>query len=103
MKRFNGARPMEEIIENFKAHQFDVDMRSWDKGDDWLVFRFGNIAGTIIHNCLVSPWNGRFICNPDGRLDPEGMYNELDEDMDGIPWYDELLTMIYVPNEGESK
>lgn len=103
MKKFNGTRPMEEIVRNFKAHGFQADMDRWNRGDDWLVFRFGRIEGRPIANCLVCPFNGRFICNPDGRLDPEGMYNELDEDMDGIPWYDGLLDMVYVPAEGEAQ
>ncbi len=99
MKKFQGTRMMSDLIDQFESHAFATDRREYDnQGSDFIAFRNGWIGTKFIVLCLVYPWNGRFICNPTGRIGEH--VTERSEEMEGTSWYDELLSMIYIPEGG---
>lgn len=99
MTQFQGTRTISDLIEQFELHTFETDRREYDsRYSDFIAFRNGRIGTKFVRLCLVCPLNGRFICNPTGRIGEH--VTESNGEMEGTSWYDELLSMIYIPEGG---
>lgn len=105
MEKNRRPRTLEQIIRNFADHLFSVERSGYDEGlDDMVAFRDGVVAGNFIWTVLYNPANGHFICSRTGTEIRKEWITEESERMQGTPWYDELLGMIYCPEEkGEDK
>lgn len=105
MKKNRRPRTLEQIIGNFADHLFSVERSGYDEGlDDLVAFRDGVIAGSFVWTVLVNPLTGHFVCSKNGTETKKEWITEESDQMQGTPWYDELLGMIYCQDEeGENK
>lgn len=102
MNKVVKVKPLEQMCRCFSNHFFYVDTERYDQGlDDMIVFTEGVIAGLFVWTVLVNPLTGHFVCSKDGTETKEEWITEKSEQMQGTPWYDDLLGMIYCLTEEE--
>ena len=96
-KKFKGNRAL-PFIEQRLALSKDItdnywDQSNWDNGGDWVAFGFEFDA--IRYDVVFNGFNGHFVVRtPSG----DTVTHESDE-LDGTPWYDFLLNLVYEPLE----
>ena len=92
MKKFNGNRELEAIIEDAKIKGWTVDIENFEKGSDWiylrdLTVRFKQIAFNVV--------NGSFyVYEP---FSESATAHHLSTEFDNEVWYNEILELLYEP------
>jgi len=85
MKKFAGNKTLAQIKAQCKAAGIEFDDSRYKKGDDHVAIRS---PGVMV---LFSSFNGRFFGNT-----PDGQEFSSDDELDGTPWFDRLLSFFYV-------
>jgi len=91
MKTFTGTKPLKKIKAAVKKNHWPWDQKKFDAGSDWLTFGFIG-SDSKCREVVFCSFNGKFIVKGD---DGKSLLTESSSEMDGTPWYDELLDFIY--------
>ena len=91
-KMYGGLRPRFLVQRRIKKNGGQWDETKYvNEGSDWTTCSF--IHEGVEREFIYSSWNGKFLVRqPDGSI-----ITEEDGEMDGVPWYDFLLDLIYEP------
>lgn len=89
---YTGNKTLEEI----QAKSNHWDQSGWERGEDWINIEF-KILGELRH-VLYNGFNGTFITENKGK-----MVTECNTELDGEPWYSELLGILYTSEDKNSK
>jgi hypothetical protein len=85
MKKFIGVKSLEQIKEQCIACGVEFSGKVSRKGSDFILLRSPKA------HVLFSAFNGRFF-----GVTPNGIRFSSDDDLDGEPWFDQLLAFFYV-------
>jgi hypothetical protein len=92
MKKFSGARELDEIIKLAKEKGFDIDRTQFDKGGDWIWLR--DMDGRMVQ-IKFNVCNGWFyIYTPASGDKPWATH--MSSELDDNPLYSEILDLLYV-------
>lgn len=86
-RMFSGNRTLTEIKRRVLAKRGQWNQSGYDDGGDFIVFHYQG------KKVLYNAFNGRFMIQRSGPL---GFITEASTDLDGVPWYEELLDLLYV-------
>lgn len=94
MQTFKVRRKFDELVTLAKEQGWEVDTAEHDQGGDGIWLR--DMEERLLQ-VRINTFSGRFVAyNPGGLAG-----TELSESLDGEPWYDGILHLIYVPEDGE--
>ncbi len=89
-KTYSGNRPLEDIkrdVLKAKGYWHDLNFKG---GGDYVSFGYKG------RNIAYNPLNGTFIVRAEAKTEKfNGLVTERSIEMDGTPWYDELLNLLY--------
>lgn len=86
LKKFKGHLTRKQVIKKAPAKGWTVNSDQYDIGSDWLIVFVTLADRPDIDRVLYAPFSGRFI----------GDGFSSDSELDGQPWFDELLNFFYV-------
>ncbi|MEY8352549.1 hypothetical protein AALB39_04240 [Lachnospiraceae bacterium 54-53] len=97
MKKYKGNRKYDDICRLMKEQGMEVDTKDFDNGGDFMNFKgsWHNLPLTIVSNTF----NGQFFVY--NGFTGNQMATYLSEELDGEPWYNDLLNLLYEPLEAE--
>lgn len=100
-KMYGGNRSLDSIRKRIAKADGTWDQTAYNRGEDWVNFTVwltnrGNCA--VLYNVV----NGRFMMrlpssNAAENLKAGTLVTEESVEFDGMPWYDQLLNIIYKP------
>jgi len=91
MKKYSGNRSRDEIKKRVLAAGGTWDQSAYDRGSDFTRITYKG------REILLGVF-GRFIIKEGKKY-----ITESSKDMDGTPWYDELLELLYIPEKTTTK
>lgn len=93
MKKFNGIRNLEAILEDAELNSWIINQESFDLGGDWIIFHDLNFRNLMVKYNVCNGWF--FVFDQDGQR----IATHASSNLDGHEWYDELLELFYEPFE----
>lgn len=92
MKKFDSHRPMKDLKAKVIALKGTWNQEKFDKeGSDYISFLIPDFHGQKDLDVMVNTFNGRFMTKVGDKL-----VTELDVELEGQKWYDELLDLVYI-------
>jgi hypothetical protein len=96
MQRFKSVKTPQEIAAEIKKRGWPIDITDYDKGGDTITFGTPIVkAGKKVDfgHTVLNVFNGEFQTFS-GDADHKVIATNRSE-IDGTPWYDDLLRIIY--------
>lgn len=108
MKQFKGCKKTKDIVEGMEAKGFVADTNNYDKGGDFIFFEGGiylnddaRKADVKLPVMIAVGVLGSFFVK--SHLTDKIIATENSAELDGEPWYLELLDTIYVQSKKGGK
>lgn len=90
MKQFKGVKSIEDITKTAKEHGWDIDMREFNNGGDWIWIKDTKKRMLQIK---FNSFNGSFyIFSPTSK---DAIATHMSDNLDNEKWYSDILDLLY--------